>query len=191
VTEALRQAVEAAASRPDVTAVVGRMYADIQAAIDARRPVCTASGRCCKFEVYGHRLYVSTLELAAFVAGLGTPTTSLPLPVLGEREQDARSLPTWDGTGCPFQVDGLCSVHPIRPFGCRMYFCDSTSTQWQNEAYERFHTTLKRLHDELAVPYFYVEWRAALAALGLLPVVGEARQVAQGLPVLTTEPGRR
>jgi len=58
-------------------------------------------------------------------------------------------------------------VHAIRPFGCRMFFCDATSTAWQNEAYEQFHARLKRLHEELGVPYFYVEWRQALGALGL------------------------
>ena len=149
----LRQHVEAAAARADVREAVARVYADLQSAIDARRPVCNASGRCCRFEEFGHRLYVSTLELAVFVASL--------------RAKGG----TWDGKGCPFQVGGLCSVHAIRPFGCRMYFCDASSTQWQNEQYERVHGELKRLHGELDVPYFYVEWRAALGALGLLPPV--------------------
>jgi Fe-S-cluster containining protein len=73
--------------------------------------------------------------------------------------------PDWDGTGCPFQLNGLCDVHLIRPFGCRVFFCDETSMQWQSDQYERLHCELKRLHDELNVPYFYVEWRDALAAL--------------------------
>ena len=71
----------------------------------------------------------------------------------------------WDGTGCPFQVAKLCGVHEIRPFGCRIYFCDATSTVWQQEAYEAFHGQLKRLHESLGVPYFYVEWRSALAVV--------------------------
>jgi hypothetical protein len=55
----------------------------------------------------------------------------------------------WDGTGCPFQVAKLCGVHAIRPFGCRMFFCDPASTQWQNDAYERYHARLKQLHETL------------------------------------------
>jgi hypothetical protein len=43
-----------------------------------------------------------------------------------------------------------------------MFFCDATSTDWQNALYERFHERLKQLHETLAVPYFYVEWRQAL-----------------------------
>lgn len=73
----------------------------------------------------------------------------------------------WDGTGCPYQQNKLCTVHAIRPFGCRMFFCDATSTDWQNQMYEQFHSELRQLHDELAVPYFYVEWRQALRAIGL------------------------
>lgn len=138
------------------------MYAELQGEIDARRPLCQASGRCCRFEEFGHRLYVTTVELAAFVASLPERVVASP----------------WDGTGCPFQLDRLCSVHAARPFGCRVFFCDATATEWQNERYERFHADLKRLHEELKVPYFYVEWRAALRALGLAgaaPVAGVSR----------------
>ena len=95
---------------------------------------------------------VTTIELAAFVY---------------ELETRPRGPSSWDGTGCPFQVSGLCGVHAIRPFGCRIFFCDATSTQWQHEQYERFHAELKKLHQSLDVPYFYVEWRQALEALAL------------------------
>ena len=146
--EALRDAVRAAATRADVRDAVQAVYADVAAEVDRRRPVCVISGKCCRFEEYGHRLYVTTLELAAFVRDLQpTPPTA------------------WDGTGCPFQVKKLCTVHAARPFGCRMFFCDATSTEWQNQAYETFHARLKRLHEELGVPYFYVEWRQALRLL--------------------------
>jgi Fe-S-cluster containining protein len=165
--ESLRDHVHVAASRSDVLDAVARVYADLQREIDVRRPICNASGRCCRFEEFGHRLYVSTLELAAFVAGLpAVPSsqpvakpTSLPLLAGGDSKKS-------EG-GCQFQIGGLCSVHAIRPFGCRMFFCDATSTQWQNERYEQFHAELKRLHEQLNVPYLYVEWRQALAALGL------------------------
>lgn len=135
-------------------AAVGVLYADVQREVNTRRPVCVMSGRCCRFEEYGHRLYVTTMELAAFVHDLraapAKPTAS-----------------NWDGAGCPFQSNKMCGVHAIRPFGCRMFFCDPTSTEWQNDAYERFHARLKEMHDALRVRYFYLEWRQALEALGL------------------------
>jgi Fe-S-cluster containining protein len=146
----LPSAVRDAAARPEVLVAIEAVYADIARAIAERRPVCEMSGRCCKFEEYGHRLYVSTLELAAFYAG--APRAS-----------------EWDGTGCPFQKGKLCTVHTIRPFGCRMYFCDPTAQDWQQGMYEQFHARLKDLHQELDVPYYYVEWRGALKDLGLVP----------------------
>jgi Fe-S-cluster containining protein len=145
--------VQEARGRPEVLEAVRALYADVQGEIDARRPVCVVSGRCCRFEEFGHRLFVTTAELAAFIHDL----PAFPVRAGGE----------WDGTGCPFQSGKICSVHAIRPFGCRMFFCDATSTDWQNETYERFHARLKRLHEELGVPYRYVEWRQALRELGL------------------------
>lgn len=150
----LRQAVNCAAGRVDVPEALRRLYAEVQGEIDHRRPVCVMSGRCCRFEEYGHRMFVTTVELVAFVHDL---RAAPPRP---------RAAP-WDGAGCPFQSNKMCGVHAIRPFGCRMFFCDPTSTEWQNDAYERFHARLKRMHEELGVPYFYTEWRRALKALGL------------------------
>ena len=153
----LFQAVSEVSQRPEVLAAVAAVYADISRAIAERKPVCELSGRCCKFEEYGHRLYVSTLELAAFYAGCcETGSGRIATGV------------NWNGIGCPFQKGKLCTVHTIRPFGCRMYFCDPTAQEWQQGMYEQFHTRLKGLHEDLGVPYFYVEWRGALRELGLV-----------------------
>lgn len=128
---------------------MAEVYAQLATEVDVRRPLCVASGRCCRFDEFGHRLYVTTMELAAFVAGVG---------------EQGRRMEAWDGTGCPFQVDKLCGVHAIRPFGCRVFFCDATADEWQKAMYERFHRTLRELHERLNVPYFYVEWRRGLRA---------------------------
>src|SRR4051812_48615129 len=151
----LSRAVDAARGRPEAMAVVDRLYGELAQAVAARQPVCSASGRCCRFEAYGHRMYVSTIELAKFVHDLQATAAG------GSAGDSA-----WDGTGCPFQIDGLCSVHAIRPLGCRTFYCDPSSTEWQNQLYERHHAELRALHDELGIPYRYVEWREALRELG-------------------------
>ena len=145
----LLNAIHAASKRDDVVAAVQALYARVTHEIDQRRPVCLVSGRCCRFEEFGHRLFVTTIELAAVLHNL--PPHHLP--------------PFLPPTGCPFQLNKLCTVHSIRPFGCRMFFCDATSTNWQNAAYERFHAELKALHQTLDVPYAYLEWRTALSAI--------------------------
>jgi Fe-S-cluster containining protein len=158
VTEELPEIVRQAAVRPEVRQAVEVLYAEVAQRIAERKPVCSISGRCCRFEEYGHRLYVTTIELATFLHSIEAVRIT------------GRSLPQiagWNGAGCPFQVKGLCGVHTIRPFGCRMYFCDPAAQEWQNQTYEHFHSRLKSLHERFEVPYRYIEWRAALKALQL------------------------
>jgi len=189
----LVDAVRKAAARIEVRAAVDDVYQLLAEAIAIRKPICTASGRCCRFEEFGHRLYLTTMELAKFVADLAAVRSTAPqalgdtstfspgrsLPILTNRKSITRVSPTsvdvpaWNGQGCPFQVDGLCGVHEIRPFGCRIFFCDPTSVQWQHDQYERHHSRLRTLHDALCVPYYYVEWRFALKALDLTTALNE------------------
>jgi len=154
----LRDAVLAAMGRSDVREAVLRVYRELQEQIDLRKPKCSMSGRCCRFDEFGHRLYVTTMEFALFFA------------LVGDRERSTAA--------CPFQVEGRCSVHSARPFGCRVFFCDSTSDEWQHEQYERFHGELKRLHEALGVEYHYVEWRAGLGEIGAARV--SVRDAASG-----------
>jgi Fe-S-cluster containining protein len=67
--------------------------------------------------------------------------------------------------GCPFQADNLCAIHTIKPLACRIYFCDRTAQTWQQELLERLLASLRALHDRHAIPYRYMEWRAALTML--------------------------
>jgi Fe-S-cluster containining protein len=150
---AFRQAVEAASSRTEVHDSIHALYDALQDAIDLRQPRCSASGKCCNFDAYGHRLYTTTAELATFLHDL--------------RQSQSSVLGTQSST-CPYQQNNLCSAHPIRPFGCRIFFCDPTATLWQQDQYERFHTHLKHLHGRLNIPYHYMEWRQALQALSNL-----------------------
>jgi Fe-S-cluster containining protein len=145
---AFQDAVEIARRREDVRRAVRNVYLALQDAIDLRQPICRTSGRCCKFDEYGHRLFVTTMEFGTFLRELHDRTKARPF--------------TGAGPICPFQIDNLCSVHDVRPFGCRIFFCDETATDWQQQQYARFHVELKRLHALLEIPYFYVEWRQAM-----------------------------
>ncbi len=159
-----------AAGRSAVAAAVGEILARADADIAARKPVCNSSGRCCHFEEYGHRLYVTAAELAFFAEAIGAPPAqghskepgrppakSLPLPLFQPNGSVA--------AGCPFQVEGLCTARTARPLGCRIYFCDANAQSWQGEVYERYHGELRALHERLGLPYAYTEWRNALAQL--------------------------
>jgi Fe-S-cluster containining protein len=145
-----------AVGQPEVSARLEAIYAMIADQVAARAPVCVASGRCCNFEAYGHRLYVTGLEAAWCVAQLTPEQPSL------SRASVAAAL---ERGGCPFQVGTLCGVHPIKPVGCRTYYCDPTADRWHEELTERAHAMVKRLHEHAGAPYRYMEWRAMLDLL--------------------------
>ena len=158
---------------------VGEILAELDADVAGRRPVCRASGRCCKFEVYGHRLYVTGVELEFFAAkcapGAGEAVRNEPVaehaqgPFPEHGPRTSVSLPQFFSgekfEGCPYQVEGLCTAREGRPLGCRIYFCDENAQSWQNEVYEKYHARLRGVHERFGVPYRYVEWRAGLREL--------------------------
>lgn len=146
--------LEAVAS-PVVVAELEEIYGFIRREVEARGPACWASGRCCSFERAGHRLYTTGLEAAYTVTRLE------PERRFGQEEINAAITVG----GCPFQEKNLCSVHAIRPLGCRVYFCDRSVQDWQRELTERAMGPMRELHDRHGIPYVYAEWRALLGQI--------------------------
>ncbi|MGF1635020.1 MAG: hypothetical protein ACFCVE_14300 [Phycisphaerae bacterium] len=175
--DSFRSAVQAAGSRlAAARSAVAPLRAGLAAATAERRPVCVNSGRCCRFETYGHRLFVTPLELAVVLADAAALRRS---PELAAAEA------AWSGEGCPFQAGGGCGIHPHRPLGCRVYFCDETSDDWQSQQYEAFHAGLKEAHTNLNVPYQYVEWREALRAMSITAAGDRRTPGRHALPVVS------
>lgn len=144
-----------------VSDAVGELLAEVETDIAARKPVCRASGKCCKFEAYGHRLYVTAAELLHFAAvethnpKRDAPSHAVSLPQFFSGESESQE-------GCPYQVGGLCTAREARPLGCRIYFCDENAQSWQNDVYEKYHARLRKIHERFELPYRYLEWRAGL-----------------------------
>ncbi|MEM9019578.1 MAG: hypothetical protein AAGC44_03350 [Planctomycetota bacterium] len=159
-----------AAQRETIDHAIRTLYAELDAAIAEHPPVCNASGRCCRFDEYGHRLYVTGLEIAWFLSGVhgremvrldgsqDVAQRGFPL-----RQFDLNPQPRFQTPHCPYQVKGLCRTHTIRPLGCRVFFCERGTEAWQQETTERFLDRLKQMHVEQNLPYAYMEWRAGLA----------------------------
>lgn len=144
------------AREPRIAAALESIYAEVAAAIRERGPACWASGRCCNFEKTGHRLYVTGLEAAYCVSRLTPDQPKLTQVTISQAR--ARG-------GCPFQVANLCGVHTIKPLACRVYFCDRSAQQWQQELSERLHASVKALHESENIEYRYAEWRELLEML--------------------------
>lgn len=143
----------AVARDPRVDSLLTQVFEEADELARRKRPLCIASGRCCRFEEHGHRLYVTGLEVAWFLHLLETREG---------RTVDQGQVDSAQASGtCPFLADGMCTVHAIRPFGCRSYFCDPRAT-WQAEAYEGWHARIRDFHEEHAIAYDYGEWRSML-----------------------------
>ncbi len=134
---------------PAVVTDLESIFEYIAAAVESRGPACWASGRCCSFDRAGHRLYVTGLE-AAYTVDRAPALDS-------DRLAAARAA-----GGCPFQAANLCTVHEIKPIGCRVYFCDRAAQQWQQDLSERLQREVRALHDRHAIDYRYGEWRDML-----------------------------
>lgn len=120
-------------------------YDELEARIAVHQPVCSNRGACCRFGEFGHRLYVTGAEVAFFTAGAPSP----------------RRVPDGQDT-CPYQRAGRCEARAARPVGCRIFFCESASADWQPETTEWALARLKALHRRFDLPYAYLEWLAAL-----------------------------
>ena len=168
-----------AARDPTIRAELEAVYERVARATRERRPLCSASGRCCHFEKHGHRLYVTGLEAAYTIASLKDAGAMGVMHDPSTREAgDARvvptsprvlSLPQVDAArergDCPFLIDNLCSVQGIKPLGCRVYYCDPTAQQWQMDLSEECLATIRTIHDRHGIEYRYGEWRGMLEAV--------------------------
>lgn len=167
----------AACGLPDVTMMFLRLRAEVAEAAARERPLCLGGGNCCRFTRFGHRLFVSGLEatfcLDRIAAGRGvTPDEVSEAARLGDCPFLGRTRPfvTVGGVAAPGGAEdagggGLCTRHLERPLACRLFFCDPRAEGWQRDLHERVHAEVKGLHDRHGVPYAYLEWNAALAAL--------------------------
>jgi len=121
------------------------LYVRLSAELPSWGFTCSASGACCDFDRYGHRLYASTLEAEWFFRRTATRANS-----------DARACPAWG-------PDRLCRSREGRMLGCRVYFCPPYPRGAPEDLYARYHEEIRALHDRHGIPYAYrdiVEWGA-------------------------------
>lgn len=106
---------------------------------------CSACGKCCSFESFGHRLYITPPELEYLVFQIG--------------KENVR--PMKNGV-CPYNKNGKCSVYNYRFASCRIFYC-SGDKDFQSQLTESILAQFKKLCQDLAVPYKYMELADALS----------------------------
>lgn len=125
---------------------LGRIYEEADRAIaaladgsPAAAAACLGGGSCCKFDLFGHRLFLTVGELALL--------TSDPPADLGPARRGR----------CPYQLGGRCTAYPRRPLGCRTFFCRNEKKIPLQRVHEHFHGLIRCLHESLSIPYGYGE----------------------------------
>ena len=120
--------------------------------------LCDACGKCCEFDGFDHRLFVTTPELMYLAANIGT--------------KNIKSMPTGHGstprpgstsltTGCPYNAGGRCTIYEYRFAGCRIFYCKADA-DFQSRLSESTLQRFKSICTELAIPYRYTDLATAL-----------------------------
>ncbi len=114
-----------------------QLYEEVDREVAAAGPVCVASGRCCRFQEYGHVLFLSNLEADVLLSA--APPYETPV----------------NPAFCPFQKNNLCTAREPRPLGCRVFYCDPNYQETGNRITEKYVARLKELAREHGAPWLY------------------------------------
>ncbi len=116
------------------------LYAELDAELPKYKFVCVASGDCCDFDAFGHRLYASTLEAEFFFRNSPRERAN----------HDPRHCPAWGS-------DRLCKARQGRMLGCRTFYCGKHSNGDPTEVHERYHRRVKEIHERHGIPFRYAD----------------------------------
>ncbi|MDD5063864.1 MAG: YkgJ family cysteine cluster protein [Phycisphaerae bacterium] len=126
---------------------MAEIYKEIDAQINNHREsagVCIACGKCCDFESFDHKLFVTPPELIFLAANLH-----------GENLKPMK-------TGrCPYQIDNKCTIYKFRFAGCRIFSCKG-DTDFQSGLSERTLKKFKAICEQFQIPYRYADLATAL-----------------------------
>jgi Fe-S-cluster containining protein len=125
-----------------ICAQVKQIYDWLDSNIKPSNNKCDACGKCCNFDSFGHKLFVTTPELLYF-------------------SRNVRNLRKMSTQTCPYLENGKCSARNFRFAGCRIFFCKADKDM-QNRLSEESIEKFKTLCDKFNLPYRYVDLAAAI-----------------------------
>jgi hypothetical protein len=115
---------------------------------------CDMCGRCCNFENFDHRLFVTPPEVMYLAANLGIGGIK---PMTTSR--------------CPYNIGGKCSIYKYRFAGCRIFYCRGDSAtrladkkDFQSELSESVLKKFKLICEEFGIIYNYTDLATALSS---------------------------
>ena len=116
--------------------------------------LCDVCGKCCDFDGFDHRLFVTPPELMYLTTGQQAANPGA---------ENIKSIPSNRPLGgkCPYNIDGKCTVYEHRFAACRI-FCCGADVDFQSELSESAMEKLKSLCVEFQIPYHYTDLATAL-----------------------------
>lgn len=123
---------------------VAEIYNRLNSQIRQSAGACSTCGKCCDFESFDHKLFVTTPELRYLVASLG-----------------AENMKPMTTGRCPYNIEGKCGIYEHRFSGCRI-FCCKGDKDFQGELSESALKQFKSLCTEFQIPYRYTDLATAL-----------------------------
>lgn len=121
---------------------VAQIYAWLDENIKNLDLNCSACGKCCNFDSFGHKLFITTPELLYFY-------------------ENVKPLRKMTGQSCPYMENKKCTARDFRFAACRIFFCKA-DTEKKNKLSEQTIEKFKALCDEFDLPYRYVDLATAL-----------------------------
>ena len=132
------------ANRDIILKHVEEVYSWIDSVNHKTGLTCQGCGKCCDFENYDHKLFVTTPELVYFAAKLA--------------EGSVRKM---TGRVCPYNSGGKCLVYNQRFGGCRIFFCKGNA-EAQSQLSEEVVGRFKEICTKFGLDYHYVDLASGL-----------------------------
>lgn len=123
---------------------VTRVYEWIDLRPVEKSKPCKACGKCCDFDSFDHRLFITGPELIYFQAGL-----------------KGRKLRPMTAGKCPYNVGGKCGAYSHRFAGCRIFSCTG-DTDSQSKITESAVKKFKAICERFDIAYRYIDLSTAL-----------------------------
>ena len=108
---------------------------------------CEMCGKCCDFDAFDHRLFVTSPELMYLKDNLA-----------------AENIKQMNTPRCPYNIDGKCTIYKYRFTGCRIFSCKADK-DFQSQLSESAVKKFKSLCNEFQIPYRYLDLPSALSKL--------------------------
>ena len=132
-------------TKTKIADAVEEVYAWIDSQDTPKQDPCKACGRCCDFDSFDHKLFITSPELIYFAVRI--------------KPENIRPMPT---EKCPYNSAGKCKVYQNRFAACRIFSCTS-DTEPQNKISETAIKKFKNICQKFDLQYHYTDLKTALA----------------------------